>query len=100
MDACDSAALGSVSAVRKCHSAYRSASDVINFGKAVCNSFVEKFTPHDFLSVHKTAVVESEIWTASVQLLKFEILTDVFLYCLHIPAGYLYSICSSKSCDC
>lgn len=39
--------------------AYRSACDTINFGKAVCNSFLEKFSPLYIVSVHRTAVVES-----------------------------------------
>lgn len=43
--ACDSTALGSLSAIRKCCSACRSVSNAVNLGKAVCSSFVEKFTP-------------------------------------------------------
>lgn len=70
--ACRSAALGSVSAVKKCYSVLvgcRSACDTTNFRKAVCNSFPEKFSPFYVVSVLRTAV--KWIWAASVQLLRF-----------------------------
>lgn len=61
-DACNSAALGSVSAVKQCYSvmvAYRSAGDTINFGKAECSDFLDKFSLLYIVSIHGTAVVKS-----------------------------------------
>lgn len=59
--ACNSAALGSVSAVKQCCSvmvAYRSAG-TINFGKAECSNFPDKFSLLYIVSIHGTAVVKS-----------------------------------------